>query len=65
MKNKRTFIDRLTGVSRVDNAANPASAYSMKQRQKPAPAIKQGDQMRRHIERMFKTSSTFGKGWGP
>lgn len=67
MQPQRSFIDRLMGVSKIDNAANPDSALNKNIRNsKPGPITKQSDQMRQHLEYVRRNSSNFGgKGWGP
>lgn len=66
MKSKQTFVDYIMGITRVDNAANPDSAYSKTKQPKRKPIItKQQDEMRQHLERVHSVNKQFGKGWGP
>lgn len=66
MNQKRSFIDKLMGISRVDNAVNPDSAYSKSKQLKRKPVVtKQQDEMRRHLEQIYKKNTQFGRGWGP
>jgi hypothetical protein len=62
MPQKRSFIDRLLGVSTVDNEADPGSALNrIKRVAKKAPVLKANDQLRQHIERIYNSpGGTFG-----
>lgn len=61
MPAKRSFIDKLMGVSRIDNEADPYSAYSRQNRtNRPTPVTEQSDLMRRRLEFIGRTNPSVG-----
>lgn len=65
MAQKQSFIDRLMGVSRVDNEADPLSALNRRKALGGSVVNKQADDMRQHLEFVSKNVKNFGgKGWG-
>lgn len=65
MTQKRSFVDRLMGVSRVDNEADPLSALNRRKALGGSVVNKQADDMRQHLEFVNRQQQNFGgKGWG-